>query len=218
MKLVSTILSSVLGLQDTDPIAERVRLCQDMESAAGYIDAANPGLVKHRSFMDHFRGKLVGVHRRFFDELQGRPNIRAAFNAANTTYAAYVTDLGVDHTGQNAGHDAPAPNYAPWWAVFRPAFTGVQSVYPWHILHGLTFRNPSKCMKAKETVEQYYDINFRQLRVKLQMNADFPHQDVPDWYYANVFFAGLDEHIRAALIAHPTYSQHCLPANIVPKC
>ena len=144
MKLVSTILSSVLGLQDTDPIAERVRLCQDMESAAGYIDAANPGLVKHRSFMDHFRGKLAGVHRRFFDELQGRPNIRAAFNAANTTYAAYVTDLGVDHTGQNAGHDAPAPNYAPWWAAFRPAFTGVQSVYPWHILHGLTFRNPAR--------------------------------------------------------------------------
>ena len=214
MKLVSTILSSVLGLQDTDPIAERVRLCQDMESAAGYIDAANPGLVKHRSFMDHFRGKLAGVHRRFFDELQGRPNIRAAFNAANTTYAAYVTDLGVDHTGENAGNDAPAPNYAPWWAVFRPAFTGVQSVYPWHILHGLTFRNPAKCMKAKETVEQYYDVNFRQLRVKLQMNTDFPHDDIPDWYYANVFFAGLDEHIRAALIAHPTYSQHCLPANI----
>ena len=149
LKLVTTLLSAVTPLAAEDPASERARLCEDMEAAVGYVDAANPGLLKTRAFFAHFKMKLPpGVHRRLHDEINGRPNVRAALATADQGYAAYVRDLTVDNTaGQNA--DADKPDYAPWWQAFRPLFTGVTTILPWHVIQYKLFHNPSKAMKKR---------------------------------------------------------------------
>ena len=63
LKLVAGMLTGITGLSETDPLSERRRMVEDYESAAGWVDAANPGFVKYRAYFDHFKRHLSGSHR-----------------------------------------------------------------------------------------------------------------------------------------------------------
>ena len=123
LKLVLGLLASVVPLADSDPVEDRRRLVEDLENAAGYVDDQTPGLVKTRAFFQNVRGKVAGKHRRLYDDINGRPTIRAVLQQAHADYAAYLQDLNVDHTGLNAGNDIPPPDYGPWWTRFKPLRT-----------------------------------------------------------------------------------------------
>ena len=133
MKLVNGVLSGINGLTSGDQNAERRRYADDLESAAGYVNEANPGFTKHRAFYDYLKRGLSGPHRRFFDEIMQRPTIKTPWDAAEAVHREFMLDINRNNATDDR-EDQPEADFGAVWGPFRAEFLGEERA-KWHSPH-----------------------------------------------------------------------------------
>jgi hypothetical protein len=200
MKLVISLMSGLVACSDEDSETEVRELLNDAAEAAGYQSAAPGqavhGFAKFKAFHVGLKKLLRGKWKRHHLDVMARPNVKAAWNAANTVENTYMTDLLVD-TAEDNDPEEPG-DFAAFWEEYYKNFLE-ESDTPWHVIHRERYHNPKYAMKDNDTVAQFYDSKFKTMAVKESSCSAL--KAASRAYLAVTFFAGLTLSICAAMPA-----------------
>lgn len=160
MRLITTIMAGICGLDDSSPATDDQRFIED-------VDSSLDGFLQYRGAHTAVRAKLTGKWRSKHDAVMQQPPVRAAWAATHLPNAQFMADQLID-TPANQNPVAPS-DHQQFWLTYKTAFTRT-SATPWHVLHRKWYHNESYS-QGNMPVITYMEKKFRAVNQSFSRSA-----------------------------------------------